>query len=127
LILYKLLLNILCNNHIQLILLGTGKNLQTKQTFNYIYEHTLVQDKLYSWNRLIILGDGDYKHRFTIPAIDPDQETYWNPAKHTVLFGSAIAADTALAYGAHNFLFAGSTLRLDQPFYAQLSLHTINN
>jgi len=92
-----------------------------------IYEHTLVQDKIYSWNRLLILGDRDYEHRFTIPAIGPDQETYWSPAKLAALFGSAIAAGTALAYEAYNLLFAGSTLRSDQPFYAQLSLHAINN
>ena len=92
-----------------------------------IYEHKLVQDKIYSWNRLLILGDRDYEHRFTIPAIDPDQDTYWNPAKLAALFGGAIAAGTALAYGAYNLFFAGSKIRSDQPFHAQLSLHTINN
>jgi len=88
-----------------------------------IYEHKLVDDKIYSWNRL----DRDYEHRFTIPALDPEQENYWNPAKLAALFGGAMAAGTALAYGAYNILFAGSKLKSDQPFYAQVSLHAINN
>ena len=92
-----------------------------------IYEHKLVDDKIYSWNRLLLLGDRDYEHRFTIPALDPEQENYWNPAKLAALFGGAMVAGTALAYGAYNIFFAGSKLKSDQPFYAQVSLHAINN
>jgi len=115
-----------------LLIWKTRRFLKTISNFrdfkkDVIYEHKLVQDKIYSWNRLLILGDRDYEHRFTIPAIDPDQDTYWKPAKLAALFGGAIAAGTALAYGAYNLFFAGSKLQSDQPFYAQLSLHTINN
>jgi len=38
-----------------------------------------------------------------------------------------MAAGTALAYGAYNIFFAGSKLKSDQPFFAQVSLHAINN
>jgi len=115
-----------------LLIWKTRRFLKTISNFrdfkkDVIYEHKLVQDKIYSWNRLLILGDRDYEHRFTIPDIDPDQDTYWNHAKLAALFGGAIAAGTALAYGAYNLFFAGSKLRSDLPFYAQLSLHTINN
>ena len=65
-----------------LLIWKTQRFLKTISNFrsfkkDVIYEHKLVQDKIYSWNRLLILGDRDYEHRFTIPAIDPDQDTYW--------------------------------------------------
>jgi len=115
-----------------LLIWKTRRFLKTISNFrnfkkDVVYEHKLVKDKIYSWNRLLVLGDRDYEHRFTIPDIDPEQTTYWNPAKLTALFGGAIAVCSALAYGAYNLFFAGSTIRSDQSFYAQVSLHTINN
>ena len=115
-----------------LLIWKTRRFLKTISNFrdfkkDVIYEHKFVKDKIYSWNRLLILGDRDYEHRFTIPDIDPEQTTYWNPAKLTALFGGAIAVCSAIAYGAYNLFFTGSTIRSDQPFYAQVSLHNINN
>jgi len=115
-----------------LLIWKTRRFLKTISNFggfkkDVIYEHKLVNDKIYSWNRLLILGDRDYEHRFTIPEIETHQDEYWNPTKLAALFGGAIAAGTALAYGAYNILFAGSKIRSDQSFYAQLSLHAINN
>jgi len=54
-----------------LLIWKTRRFLKTISNFrdfkkDVIYEHKLVQDKIYSWNRLLILGDKDYEYRFTI-------------------------------------------------------------
>jgi len=92
-----------------------------------IYEHKMVGNKLYSWNRFRILGPIDYEHRYTIPVLKPELDMSWSPAKIAVVLGSIFAAGTTLAYGLYNLFFAGSTSTDSSPFYAQVSLSVINN
>jgi len=96
-------------------------------TQDEIYEHKMVGNRLYSWNRFRILGPMDYEHRYTIPVLKPDQDISWSPAKIAAVLGSTFAAGTALAYGLYNLFFAGSTNMESSPFYAQVSLSVINN
>jgi len=87
----------------------------------------MVGNKLYSWNRFRILGPIDHEHRYTIPALKPEQDISWSPIKIAAVLGSTFAAGTALAYGLYKFFFAGSTSMESTPFYAQVSLSVINN
>jgi len=96
-------------------------------TQDEIYEHKVVGNKLYSWNRFRIIGPMDYEHRYTIPALKPEQDISWSPAKIAAVLGSTLAAGTALAYGLYKFFFAGSTSMENSQFYAQVSLSVINN
>jgi len=92
-----------------------------------IYQHKMVGNKLYSWNRFRILGPIDHEHRYTIPALKPEQDISWSPIKIAAVLGSTFAAGTALAYGLYKFFFAESTSMESTPFYAQVSLSVINN
>jgi len=69
----------------------------------------------------------DYEHRYTIPALKPEQGICWSPAKIVAVLGSTFAAGTNLAYGLYNFFFAGSMSVNTSPFYAHVSLSVINN
>jgi len=92
-----------------------------------IYQHKIVGNKLFSWNRLRIVGPMDYEHRYTIPELVQDQDTYWSPTKLIAMISGSLAAGTALAYGLYNLFFAGSTSADISPFYVQVSLSVINN
>ena len=91
-----------------------------------IYQHKIVGNKLFSWNRFRILGPIDYEHRYTIPELVEDQGSYWSPVKLVATTSGALVAGTALAFGLYDLFFAEST-SVDTSFYAQVSLRTINN
>jgi len=61
--------------------------LNTSNSFatNDIYEHTLIGDTVYSTKIFRVLGDRDIEHRFTLPEVSKEQETYWTPSKLTAL------------------------------------------
>jgi len=100
---------------------------QTSFSQDEIYQRKMVGNKLFSWNRLRILGSIDYEHRYTIPELVEDQDSYWSPAKLVAIISGTLAAGTALAFGFYNLFFAESTNVNTSPFYAQVSLRAINN
>jgi len=87
----------------------------------------MVGNKLFSWNRFRILGPIDHEHRYTIPELVEDQESYWSPMELVATISGALVAGTALAFGHYNLFFAESTSVNTSPFYAQVSLQAINN
>jgi len=91
-----------------------------------IYQHKMVGNKLFSWDRFRILGPIDYEHRYTIRELVEDQESYWSPAKLVATISGALFAGTALAFGLYNF-FAESTNIDTSHLYTQVSLQAINN
>ena len=96
-------------------------------TQDEIYEHKMVGNKLYSWNRFRISVPMDYEHRYTVPELIPEQQAIWNPAKVIAILTGTFTAGSILAYGLYNLFFAGSTSVDTSPFYAKISLRMINH
>jgi len=63
----------------------------------------MIGNKLYSWDRSRTLGPMDHEHRYTTPALKPNQDISWSPAKIAAMLGNAFTAGTALTYGFTTF------------------------
>jgi len=90
-----------------------------------IYEHHLIGNQLYSWNRFRILGSIDHEQIYTLPGINEEMEDHWNPGKLVALITGTLAAGTALLYGAYNFFLTNHASNAD--VYAEITLDAINN
>jgi len=102
--------------------------LKTSTSFeqNFIYEHTLIGDTLYSTNVFRSLGDRSIERRFTIPELSK-HETYWTPQKLTALISGTVALGTAVFYGIYNYFCTTSQITSEPAIYAKASLAIINN
>jgi len=102
---------------------------KTSTTFdeNFIYEHTLIGDTLYSTNVFRLLGDRDVEHRFPIPELSKEHEDYWTPQTLTALISGTVALGTAVFYGIYNYFCTTPQIISEPAIYAKASLAIINN